>query len=108
MLDSAATTLGFLSATVLDSAGALSAALSALRFRFPDSIGRTRRRGDDVDTSALLWAYLFNSTSSSNLGVIDLSFSFFVQYIYMYSRAFHSEKVTRQSTVPVRENAGPS
>ena len=38
-----------------------------------------------MDTSALLWAYMFNSTSSSNLGVIDLSFSFFVQYIERFT-----------------------
>ena len=55
-----------------------------------------------MDTSALLWAYLFNSTSSSNLGVIDLSFSFFVQYI----ERFTPKKL--RGKVPVRENAGPS
>jgi hypothetical protein len=43
--------LGFLSATVLDSAGALSAAVSALRFRLPFSIARTDATSlSDVDT----------------------------------------------------------
>jgi hypothetical protein len=48
-----------LSATVLDSAGALSAAVSALRFRLPFSIARTDAFSpSDVDTRGFSWVSL--------------------------------------------------